>query len=253
MIAATEMLAAGDLKMSVDAVHSLEDGWRLSRDCRKEKLMGKLSLAVNEYSKSVIESFVKSVQCVMRYFLQVSSQNGSFPLMWYLWEVYKLLTRIKTFSLPFTLSSRYKVRPIIMNAQYGHNLPGIYQSTGYYASPSSGSHQPPYQISSWSGPQVHAAGVASDIYTGYFWDSPADPRFPVSSAPHAANPSEYYDPDPPAGQCGSPLNGISLRRANASRGSVERSAMINRAKAAKIRSQRRHIHGNGSGYYAHFG
>lgn len=137
-----------------------------------------------------------------------------------------------------------------MNPQYDHNLPGIYQSTGYYASPGSESYLPSYQICSWSAPQVHAAGVASDIYVGYFLNSP-DPRF---STPHAATPGEYFYPDSlTTSECASPLNAISLQRANASRGSVGRSAMINRARAAKIRSQRRHMHGNGSGYYAHIG
>lgn len=137
-----------------------------------------------------------------------------------------------------------------MNPQYDHNLPGIYQSTGYYASSSTESY---HQISSRCRPQVHAAGFASDIHTGYSWDS-VDPCFPVSTTPTGAIPIEYYSPDSlTTGESNSGANTISLQRANASRGNVGRSAMINRARAAKLRSHGKHMHGSGSGYYAQVG
>jgi len=158
---------------------------------------------------------------------------------------YKFRLPFYILSFPFPLSSLFKLPPVTMNPHYDHNLPGIYQSTGYYTSPTSQSNQPSYQICSWPGPQVHVAGFAPDINITYSWDFSVDPRFPGSSTPNGTIPrDDSHSYSTTTGESHSPVIATSLQRANASRGNLARSALIDCARAAKVRSQSRHIQGS---------
>ena len=122
-----------------------------------------------------------------------------------------------------------------MNPRYDPSLPGIFQSTGYYSSPSHQFFQQSYEISSWSGSQIQATispRVDHDLPTRYA-------PIPVSCPANGANGDGYYYSwsAAPTPTLYSGSNGGSLQRANANHGSVGRSALIGSARGAKLRSR----------------
>jgi hypothetical protein len=125
----------------------------------------------------------------------------------------------------------------MLRPQYDPSLPGIYQSTGYYVSPPT----QPYPTIGWYGIYMNTPQAVNFGYGGH--PVMVDSSFPNSATLTGTVPNggSYY---PPPINASEPMFGgadrIALQRANASHGNVGDYALIDRARAARIRSQSRY-------------
>ena len=125
----------------------------------------------------------------------------------------------------------------MLNPQYDPSLPGIYQSTGYYVNPPT----QPHPTHGWYGMYMTMPQAVSVGYGGQ--PVMADSGFPNSGTSMGTVPnSASYNPSPiDANQSMFGGTGrIPIQRTNASHGNVGGCALIDRARAARIRSQCRY-------------